>query len=151
MIEEKFDILNIFNNYDIEISQNINNLKLTNNYTYQKFSWDTGDGQLLLGNSDKPDCFTSIDMDTIEDITFLKNGNKFDTIINIKLLWGDISLQLHGNPIQCCKCNNIINTPIETKWEISGFGNYSSYFDGEKLELDLCDNCLCEILRCNKK
>ena len=79
----------------------------------------------------------------------MKSDSIFDSVFSILLKDGRIDFCLDEKKIRCCKCQKVINTnAMEQIWSVSGHGGYLSRFDGEKLDLSLCDDCLAEILGC---
>jgi len=118
--------------------------------TYQQFDMDgTDDTIIFYDKQNDSSQELHIVKENIKKILHVASDSVFNSNFSIFLKDGRIDFCLDEKRIRCCKCRKQINTnPMNTIWNISGQGNYSSVFEGEKLDLSLCDNCLAEILGC---
>ena len=117
---------------------------------YQQFSYDLygADDNIIFKDCQK-DSLQELHIvkENIEKILYMESDSVFSSVFTILLKDGRIDFCLDEKKIRCCKCRNQINTnPTNTIWSVSGIGNYSSLFEGEKLDLKLCDQCLANIL-----
>ena len=118
--------------------------------TYQKFSFDMyGPDDNIIFYDMQRDVPQELHIikENIEKILYMASDSRFDSVFSIFLKDGRIDFCLDEKKIRCCKCRELINIdPMATIWSVSGCGNYGSKFEGEKLNLSLCDNCLGKIL-----
>lgn len=120
--------------------------------TYKQFCLQNKEDALVFysGDWDNPQQLF-VKKDDIENVEFLEGETIFQSVLTITLRdnKGRIDICVSEHPVKCCACGNYINLPYDTNWKISGIGNYGSIFDGERLDLDLCDHCL-ELLLISK-
>lgn len=85
----------------------------------------------------------------IEKILYSEGKNVFESVftLNMKDLT-QIQICVYEEPMHCYRCHKILNlsNDSEVAWEINGFGGYSSHFDGERLDMKVCDDCMYEFV-----
>ena len=118
--------------------------------TYQQFSCDlygADDNIVFLDKQKDASQELRIVKENIEKIFYVASDSVFDSTFSILLKDGRIDFTLDEKRIRCCICKKVINiSSMDTMWKINGCGNYGSLFEGEQLELSLCDHCLARIL-----
>lgn len=81
----------------------------------------------------------------IEKILYKEGKNVFESVFTFDMKDSQqIEVCIYEEPIYCYKCQRILNLSrdSEVAWEINGMGGYSSHFDGERLNMKVCDDCM---------
>lgn len=130
----------------VEIS--LSPFPIQSNNTYQHFRLnDVGDELKFYDiNIDKPTPHElKINKKDIKEILYF-GSNTYDSVFCIKLENGEIEFTVIEKPVHCVKCRKLIDTPYEQSWNLNQMGSYYSQYDMERITLNLCDDCLCEII-----
>ena len=139
--------LKTFNGKKVEVNFENGSTDITT--TYLNFIVKLEDELLLMYDCDSTsgDMLHILDINIIDIQDYEVQGRNINLrVFDIKLKSSKISLCLSDKLPSCCKCGKIFEDYLDTIWKVQGIGNYMSHFDGERLDLDLCDNCLYELL-----
>lgn len=153
--------LKTFNGKKVELSFENSSTDTVNTYLNFISRLEESDNSDEL-NENKDNTYLSLfDYDSKKDETIqvlsveASNINGYEVLgsnINLKVCdinlddSSQISICLSDKLPSCCACGKIFENYDDTIWKISGYGGYLSRFDSERLELNLCDDCLYELL-----
>jgi hypothetical protein len=139
-IQQLLTITQQFIGKKVEVS--INHPISTN--TYSCFGICLDDDCILLYDKDKSPQELKIPFSSIVKILYFEGENFFEMGFSIFLdNNSSIDFCISEEKITCVKCGKVINLdPYATIWGIKGAGNFGSHFDGEKIHVHLCDDCL---------
>lgn len=146
-MRKNLELLNQFKGRRCEIS--LINHPLYATYIYQTFNYEVEEECLNLKDETESECNTTIELNRIIEIKNLNVKNVYDDVVDIKT--GDFVLSitlLEEKPKypRCFKCRKEIKIPEESIWNINGFGNYGSHYDGDKLNINVCDDCMYDFI-----
>lgn len=138
--EESRELLNGFLGKQVEVDLSFPALSAN---TYKCFAWkDSADELKFYDRECEFPQGLIITRKDIKEIFYTEGKSIYSSVFTIILDELRIDMCVSEEPVKCCICDKVINVPIETNWKISGYGNYGSKFDGDQLDLDLCDDCL---------
>jgi len=133
---------------DIDLSSPI---RISN--TYHWFSVNEINDSIEFNDldNDHPQLLTFFKSD-ITDITYIEGENIFHSVFTIDLKDNQqIQLCVYEQPELCHICRKIINLNfMENTWDINGSGGYGSHFDGERLSIKICDDCMYNIVNAHR-
>jgi len=127
---------------EIEIEQD----GLETNFILNEFRYEESeaDGNTYISIYDDKSK-QKLSFDTTKILNILNDSVNTCTMV-CELKFDNMSIVLSSARLYCCHCKSEIKIPYETKWSVSGYGDYSSHYDGEEINLKLCDSCLMELL-----
>lgn len=142
-MKKNFDLLNQFKGRRCEIV--LINHPLYATYIYQLFNFEIDEEYLIFKDETESESNTTIELSKIIEVKNLNVDNIYNNVVDIKTNDFILSITLLEEQPEyprCFKCGNKIKTPEDSIWNISGSGNYGSHYDGEKLNINICDNCM---------
>jgi len=120
--------------------------------TYQSFRFSDTDNVLIFSDYDVKNGRQEllVDKNQITEIILTEGKDIYSSVISIELINGQIDFCISEMPTKCYLCHKIIDTPYETRWSIGGgiTGGYGSKFEDDKLDIPVCEHCLCKIIGC---
>jgi len=142
-MRKNLELLNQFKGRRCEISLNNHPLYVT--YVYYSFNYESDEEYLTLKDETESESNTTIELNKIIEVKNLHANNIYNDVVDIKTNDFTLSITLLEEQQEyprCFKCGKKIKTPEDSIWCISGSGNYGSYYDGESLNINVCDNCM---------
>lgn len=142
-MKKNFDLLNQFKGRRCEITLINHPLYVT--YVYQSFNFEVDEEYLNLKDETESESNTTIELRKIIEVSSLNVNDIQNDVIDIKTNNFILSITLLEEQPEyprCFKCGKKIKTPEDSIWNISGSGNYGSHYDGDKININVCDNCM---------
>lgn len=144
-INEMFKEMNKFLGRHIEID--LSPIQSQNTYHWFSFKEVNQAIEFIDLDNDHPQLL-SVFKDDILEIIYSEGKNIFDSVFTLNMK-NDQQIQIcvFEEPIKCYRCQRIVNfNKNEFVWKVDSSGDYFSHFDGDKLSLKICDDCMYEFV-----